>query len=134
LAALLPQVPVSLARELTGNEEADGILDDLYRRHTFTHRRSGAETVYWYHAFFRAFLTARAPAVLGGAATRELRGRAARLLEASGAFEDAFELFRESADWQAVTRLVERRAPTLLAQGRGQTLRRWIQHMPADRL
>ena len=48
--AYLPQVPVSIARELTGNAEAETILEDLYRRHLFTHRRAGSEPVYWYHA------------------------------------------------------------------------------------
>lgn len=132
--ALLPQVPVSVARELTGNADAEAILDDLYRRHLFTHRRAGAEPVYWYHALFRAFLTARAPTVLGAASTQELQSRAARLLEAAGSFDDAFELFREASDWQAATRLVERRAADLLAHGRGQTLREWIQHLPAGML
>ncbi len=129
--ALLPQVPVSVARELTGNADAETILDDLYRRHLFTHRRAGRDPVYWYHALFRAFLTARAPTVLGPASIIELLSRAARLLEASGAFDDAFELFREAADWQAASRLIERRASDLLAHGRGQTLREWIQHLPS---
>ncbi len=132
--ALLPQVPVSVARELTDNADAEAILDDLYRRHLFTHRRGGREPVYWYHALFRAFLTARAQAVLGSTQTRELQSRAARLLEASGSYDDAFELFREASDWQSVTRLVERRAATLLSQGRGQTLREWIQQIPPDML
>jgi LuxR family maltose regulon positive regulatory protein len=129
--ALLPQVHVSIARELTHNEDAEAILEDLYRRHLFTHRRSGTEFVYWYHALFRAFLKARARAVLGVESTQELLSRAARLLEASGAFDDAFELFREAADWPAAARLIERRASDLLAHGRGLTLREWIQHLPA---
>ena len=130
--ALLPQIPVSIARELTNNEAAEAILDDLYRRHLFTHRRSGVEPVYWYHALFRSFLIANADTVLGMAPTQELMSRAARLLEASGAFDDAFELFRDARDWPAATRLIERRAPDLLAYGRGQTLREWIEHLPTD--
>ena len=54
--AYLPQVPVSIARELTGNTDTATILEDLYRRHLFTHRRPGDEPVYWYHALFREFL------------------------------------------------------------------------------
>ncbi|MEO8040903.1 MAG: BTAD domain-containing putative transcriptional regulator, partial [Betaproteobacteria bacterium] len=41
-----------------------------------------------------------------------------------------FELFREAHDWPAATRLIERRAGDLLAHGRGQTLREWIQALP----
>ncbi|MEQ1883038.1 MAG: AAA family ATPase, partial [Burkholderiales bacterium] len=63
--AILPQVPVSLARDLTGNAQASDILDDLYRRHLFTHRRPGIEPTYWYHALFREFLKGKSTAVLG---------------------------------------------------------------------
>lgn len=132
--ALLPQVPVSIARDLTGNADAGTILEDLYHRHLFTHRRPGVEPAYWYHALFRVFLKGRADAVLGAAQTRELQSRAARLLEASGAFDGAFDLFREAADWPATARLIERRAAELLARGRGQTLREWILALPADTL
>jgi len=132
--AFLPQVPVSIARELTGNETADAILDDLYRRHLFTHRRPGAEPVYWYHALFRTFLKAQAGSVLGADHIGEILSRAARLLEANGMSDDAFELFREARDWPAATRLIERRAGDLLAHGRGQTLREWILTLPSDSL
>lgn len=132
--ALLPQVPVSIARELTENPQAAAILEDLYHRHLFTHRRPGPEPVYWYHALFRDFLKARATAVLGARRTGELLSRAARLLEAAGAFDDAFELFREAIDWPAAGRLIRRRASDLLAHGRGQTLREWIQALPEGML
>ena len=130
--AFLPQVPVSIARELTDNHEAGAILDNLYHRHLFTHRRPGSEPVYWYHALFRSFLKAQAEGVLGSDRIDELLSRAARLLEAAGMFDDAFELFREARDWPAASRLIERRASDLLAQGRGQTLREWIQSLPPD--
>lgn len=128
--AFLPQVPVSIARELTDNTEAGAILDNLYHRHLFTHRRPGAEPVYWYHALFRSFLKAQAEAVLGADRIEETMSRAARLLEAAGMFDDAFELFRDARDWPAAARLIERRAADLLAHGRGQTLREWIQDLP----
>lgn len=130
--AFLPQVPVSIARELTGNDDAERILDDLHRRHLFIHRRPGTEPVYWYHALFREFLKGRADTALGKVSMHDLLSRAARLLDASGAFDDAFELFKEAADWSAAARLIERRAADLLAHGRGQTLRDWIQCLPED--
>ncbi|MBX9965305.1 MAG: hypothetical protein K2Y35_19760, partial [Burkholderiales bacterium] len=132
--AFLPQVPVSIARELTGNESTEAILNDLYCRHLFTHRRPGTEPVYWYHALFRTFLRAQAGAVLGTAHIGETLSRAARLLEAGGMFDDAFDLFREAHDWPAATRLIERRARDLLAHGRGQTLREWILQLPGESL
>ncbi|MBX9632610.1 MAG: hypothetical protein K2X67_18960 [Burkholderiales bacterium] len=130
VTAFLPQVPVSIARELTDNPEAGAILDNLYHRHLFTHRRPGSEPMYWYHALFRSFLKAQAESVLGADRIEETMSRAARLLEAVGMFDDAFELFRDARDWQAAARLIERRASDLLAHGRGQTLREWIQDLP----
>jgi ATP/maltotriose-dependent transcriptional regulator MalT len=108
LTALLPQVPASLARELTGEADAGGILEDLYQRHLFTHRRPGGEPTYWYLALFRGYLTAQGERLLSEAQRREHRRRAARLLEARGGFDDAFALFHAAQDWDAIARLAER--------------------------
>jgi DNA-binding SARP family transcriptional activator len=130
MTALLPQVPVSVARELTGNEAAGEILESLYQRHLFTHRRPGLERTYWYHALFRNFLLAQADQILGAAQREQDERRAGRLLEAQDALDDAFALFRQSKDWEAVSRMAFRHANELLAQGRGQTLREWILALP----
>ena len=128
--AVLPQVPVSLARELTGDPGAADILEDLYRRHLFTHRRAGAEPTYWYHALFREFLKARSLAVVDQNRMRETMRRAARLLEARSDFDDAFRLFFDAGDWPAARRLIERHAEAMLAHGRGGVLRDWILTLP----
>lgn len=128
--AILSQVPVTLAQELTGNRHAPEILEDLYKRHLFTHRRPGAEATYWYHALFRSFLKGKANAVLTTEALREMERKAARLLEARLNFDDAFQLFHDAQDWPGAQRLIERHAQTLLAQGRGQTLRDWVLALP----
>jgi LuxR family maltose regulon positive regulatory protein len=128
--AVLPQVPVSLAKDLTGNPRASDILDDLYRRHLFTHRRSGVEPTYWYHALFREFLKEKAVSGNDRAHFLETERRAARLLQSRGDDDDAFELFCAAKDWTAGKRLIERNAEKLLAHGRGQTLRDWILVLP----
>ena len=128
--AVLPQVPVSLARELTGNPQSSEILEDLYKRHLFTHRRPGPEPIYWYHALFRSFLQGKAGSVLGSDARHEIERRAARLLDARGSHDEAFQIFHEVQDWPAAQRLIERHAEVLLAKGRGQTLRDWILALP----
>jgi DNA-binding SARP family transcriptional activator len=134
LTALLPQVPASLARELTGEPAAAELLEDLYQRHLFTHRRPAAEPTFWYHALFRGYLTAQAERLLTGAQRHEHQRRAARLLEARGSFDESFALFHAAQDWDAIARLAERQANELLAQGRGQTLREWILALPGERL
>ncbi len=134
ITAFLPQVPVSIAGELTGNADAAAILEDLYRRHLFTHRRPAIETVYWYHALFRDFLKTRALRVLGKDGCRNAIGRAAALLESNLAFDDAIQLHTEAGAWPAIARLAEGRAADLLAKGRGQTLRDWISILPGEYL
>jgi LuxR family maltose regulon positive regulatory protein len=130
--AILPQLPVSLARDLTGNAQASEILEDLYKRHLFTHRRPGAEPTYWYHALFRSFLRSKAADVLTAEIRRETERKAARLLEARLDYDDAFQLFHDAGDWPAARRLIERHAQTLLAHGRGQTLRDWVVALPNE--
>lgn len=134
ITALLPQVPVSLARELTGEPAAAEILEDLYQRHLFTHRRAGSEPTYWYHALFRGYLAVQGERLLPATHRRELESRAARLLEAVGAYDDAFVLFRLAEDWESIARLVARQADAMLGHGRGQTVREWILALPPQRL
>jgi LuxR family maltose regulon positive regulatory protein len=128
--ATLPAVPVSVAAALTGNAQAGTILEDLYRRRLFTHRRPGAEPTYWYHALFRGFLCAQAQQRLSDEQRKDAARRAAALLAAARQYEDAFALYREAQDWDAASRLVVERAEDLLASGRGQTLREWILSLP----
>ncbi|MBK8016713.1 MAG: hypothetical protein IPK20_08285 [Betaproteobacteria bacterium] len=134
VTAHLSQIPLSVARDLTGVNEAAQILEDLYRRHLFTHRRPGAEPVYWYHALFRDFLKARAAALVDAGELPRLLSRAGRLLEAHGSDNDAFELFRDAGDWAAISGLVERRSAPLLVQGRNRTLQEWILSLPSPTL
>ena len=132
--ALLSQVPVSLASQITGNPGTADILDDLYRRHLFTHRRLVEEPIYWYHALFRDFLLSRAPSVLGHDAVADARNRVAQAVEARGDIEEAVRLYLEARDWIAAARLIDASAESLLAGGRSQTLRDWIFSLPGSLL
>jgi LuxR family transcriptional regulator, maltose regulon positive regulatory protein len=128
--ALLTNIPVSLASELTGNPDAQTILEDLYRRHMFTHRKPGSQAIYSYHALFRSFLRERGRQLIGAAERQEYTRRAAQLLSAGGEHQDAFTLYCEVADWDAASRLALRQASALLALGRLQTLKEWILQLP----
>jgi DNA-binding SARP family transcriptional activator len=130
--ACLAQVPVSLAQELTAEDGAAEILEDLYRRHLFIHRRGGKEATYWYHALFREFLLSRAAHAIAPHHRQEIIRRAAQLLEQREAWDEAFQLYCDGADWHPASRLALARAGPLLEQGRSQTLRDWIQKMPVD--
>lgn len=129
-SAYLPRVTVAMAKALTGREDAADILEGLYRRHLFTHRRPGAEPTYQFHALFQTFLRSKAKILLSEDERGRLTANAARLLECAGAMEDAFALYRESGQWDAVVSLIRHEAAQLIGQGRGQTLREWIQQLP----
>lgn len=128
--SLLPNVPVSVAHTLTGNDASADILEDLYRRHLFVHRRPGIEPVYWYHALFREFLRREARTQLTPALLDELSNRAARALEATHRFEDAFDLYADAGQWSSCARVILATARGLLAHGRWRTLQNWLGAVP----
>ena len=140
--AFLYRISPSVATQLTGIPHAGRLLENLHRRHLFTYRlppqRTGAgvraldagESVYEYHALFREFLLAKAKEEYTQAGLRHLLRETAQLLEATEQDEDAVALYRDAQDWEASTRLMLKQAPSLLRQGRGQTLREWIAGVP----
>jgi ATP/maltotriose-dependent transcriptional regulator MalT/DNA-binding SARP family transcriptional activator len=128
--AFLPFVAAPVARELTCNEKAADIVEQLYRRHLFVnHRNDGA---YQYHALFRAFLCERAQAVLSSTEQRALLANAGRLLLARGDVEASFELHVKAQEWESARRIVVTHAPELLKQGRWRTLISWLDSLRRD--
>jgi ATP/maltotriose-dependent transcriptional regulator MalT/DNA-binding SARP family transcriptional activator len=130
--AFLPRMTARLAEQATGNPDAGKLLEELYRRHWFTDRRSGREPTYQYHDLFRQFLLNRARAIYTPLGLAQLSGRAARLLAEDGQVEDAIALYCEAGKWQEATDLILQQASALLAQGRGETVREWIARVPEE--
>ncbi|HUF22482.1 MAG TPA: hypothetical protein VMP00_17230, partial [Burkholderiales bacterium] len=131
--AWLPTVNPTVAAALTGSVHAETILEDLYRRHLFVHRRPGAPATYQYHALFRHYLQTQARREYDADTLRGLQARAARLLEQSNAVEPAIDLYCDSAAWDDAIRLIIACAHQLLAHGRGKMLEEWVTRLPADR-
>lgn len=132
--AFLPRVTPSLAVELSGRAEAPTLLEDLYRRRMFTDRRPGAEPVYQFHALFLDFLKARVRELFAPEELDELLGRSAAVLEGSGEFDAAMDLYILAEDWDEAVRTILQEANGLLNSGRRQTLERWIQALPSTKL
>lgn len=128
--AFLPQVRATVAKALTGNENAADVLEELYRRHLFTHRKPGHEPIYWYHALFQNFLRKQAERHLPAAELRALKLSAARLLEKHEEAGAAIALYSEIEEWDEAARVALAEAPKLVEQGRGQTLRDWATRLP----
>ncbi|HEY5638222.1 MAG TPA: BTAD domain-containing putative transcriptional regulator [Burkholderiales bacterium] len=134
LATALPgQVTAGIAAEITGDPEAGRILAGLHRDNAFVSlRQAGAQTVYQYHPIFRDFLLARGQETLGKDQRRTLLKAAAAAMGSAGQTEAAFMLHREAHAWQPMARLIIEHAPAMLAQGRGETLRHWVDDLPPD--
>lgn len=133
--AYLPQITASVAATLTGAPHASAILEELHRNNYFVSlRQAHPEPVYQFHPMLREFLLARAEQAHPKELRRELQKKAASLMESAGYVEDALALFRESHDWDGMARLIGAQAEPLLSQGRGETLRHWIEDLPPELL
>lgn len=131
--AFLPDIPPTLAEQLTGRPTAGDILSHLYQSRYFTERRMAtADPVYQYHPLFREFLRTQAKAALSSQELSATQRTAASLLEAVERFEDAVTLYCEAGYLEEIVRLILSRAPALLQQGRNQTLEAWLKLIPAE--
>src|SRR5207248_5313561 len=112
---------------LTGEERAAAIVDGVHRNHCFVAvRHARPEPLFQYHPMFRQFLLARAQETLPKETRRRLQRSAAALSAQAGRVDDALALYLDSHDWDEMARLIEAEGPTMLEQGRRESLRHWI--------
>ncbi|MEO8163915.1 MAG: BTAD domain-containing putative transcriptional regulator, partial [Betaproteobacteria bacterium] len=126
----LPRMTALMAVAITGSPSVVEMLEDLHRRHLFVNCRSAQEPVYEFHSLFQAFLQHRARRALSPPEHRETALHAARLLEASGRPDEAFELDMEAGDPDAATSVTLRHAAKLIEQGRWQVVVKWMEALP----
>lgn len=131
--AYLPQMTAAMAAALTGDPDAQNILAELHRSNYFLAlREAGAEPLYQYHPMLRDFLQARADETLGKEGRRQLQRGSAQQMEQAGHAAEALALYRDSHDWGDMAGIIERHAQALLAQGRGETIARWVEELPPE--
>lgn len=134
MTALLPIIQIEVAEALTGMKRTATILEELYARRLFVHRRPGNPLSYQYHALFRDFLCERLIEQVTAVEFAELLRRAAELLRDNGQLEDAFALFCRAGAWPQAERLILDLAPALLAEGRWRTLQESLESLPKERI
>jgi ATP/maltotriose-dependent transcriptional regulator MalT len=130
--AFLPRVTPGMAETLTGEARAGAILAELHRRHYFTSKWAGPEVAYEYHPLLRAFLRSEAARRLTHRGRTALLNASASALHAAGDPDAAAALWRESGDGEALARLVEVAGPSLVEQGRYQTVQTWLGDVPTS--
>jgi LuxR family maltose regulon positive regulatory protein len=131
--AYLPKMSARIASALTAVPDAERILGELHAANYFvTLRGTRPEPLYEYHPMLRDFLQARADETLGKEGRRQLQRASAREMEQAGQPAEALALYRDSHDWSAMAAVIERSAAALLAQGRGETVARWVEELPPE--
>ncbi len=127
------QMTASIAHAVSGEPDAGRILSELHRDNYFaTLRQAGPDAVYQYHPMFREFLLARASETMTKDQRRAMQRLSAEQMEGAGRIEDAFALYAESHDWQEMARVIAAYGADMLAQGRGETLLRWVEDLPPE--
>jgi ATP/maltotriose-dependent transcriptional regulator MalT/DNA-binding SARP family transcriptional activator len=132
--ALLPEVSVQVAIELSNNPQAGVFLEQLFHRQYFVDRRLMPEAIYRYHDLFRQFLLARALLAYPQRDWSAVVLQAAGFLIATSQFESGVELYAKAQAWEQIEHLIVLRAEALMQQGRWQTLLGWIGHLPRSRV
>jgi ATP/maltotriose-dependent transcriptional regulator MalT len=130
--ACVEEMSVELAAALSGESRAGELLDTLHRRHQMLTIKPGPRgPVYACHPLLREFLRSRAVRTLSAEQRARISRRAAEMLEADGAVDAALRLLAAEADTQAMAGILVRCAGAMLAEGRAQTLERWLEELPA---
>ncbi len=131
--AFLPRITAKLARALTGEEEAQAILQTLARHGEFvTESSTGRDADYQLHPLLREFLLRRAEDSFDADTIVELRARAASALRRGGDLEAAVELLVENGDWTQLAEIMSRFANVALDQRRYETLAHWLEAFPDE--
>lgn len=128
--AFVSPLSIPMAEAISEEPKADAFLQGLHRHNHFTYKKRQAEVVYHYHPLFRDFLLQQALKCFSQEEVYRLRSTAASLLIETQRFEEAVTCLRQLEDWDRLTAVILRAAPTLMTQGRHLTLLKWIGHLP----
>jgi len=129
--AFLPKFTPAEARKVSGVKQAGEILESMVQQNFFLYQRSERQPpTYDYHPLFREFLINHAKVQLTDGHLQDVKRTAAAILQQTGHVEEAAELFVSVGDWQHLENLVINSAELLVAQGRAQLMRQWIDQMP----
>jgi LuxR family maltose regulon positive regulatory protein len=131
--AYATQMTAAFAEAVSGEPDAGRILSGLHRDNYFaTLRGAGPNAVFQYHPMLREFLLARAAESMSRDERRALRRICAEQMENAGQIENAIALYGESEDWHEMARVIGRHGGRMLAQGRGETVVRWVEELPPE--
>jgi len=133
--AALPHVSAGIAARQCPELDIPVIFGRLTRFYfLLTSIPAQPETLFQYHPLVREFLGRKARELYPAAKHAEILRRAAAILNEDGQPEEAAQILIGARDWSALAELARKHAGRMLAQGRGETLTRWIHSLPVDEL
>jgi LuxR family maltose regulon positive regulatory protein len=127
---MLRRFSVDFANALLDTTTARETLDHLERSHLFLVPLDRERLWYRYHQLFAEFLQRVASERRPGLAAH-VHAQAARLWEAREEIDEALAHYAAADEWTEVARLLARIGPELMAKGRFDTARRWLEATPA---
>ena len=131
--AYLPQMTADMAKSMTGEADAGGILANMHSNNYFvTLKQARPQPVYQYHPLLREFLLSRVEEAFSKDARNALKRQAAALLEQEGSIGDCVSLLREIADWERMVHVIRQHAEAMLNRGMAQTLAQWVVALPKE--
>ncbi len=128
--ALLPWVTAPMSVEVSDDSAAAEVLRDLYRRGLFVDRRTDERERYQYHDLFREFLLERGRIHFDEDNLHRFKRTAAQVAEKYRQHDTAVALYAETHSWDELAELIRANAEQLLAQGRHQTVQRYMGLFP----
>ena len=126
----LPDISGTHAVVLSGDEEADETLLQLYHSNFFTYRTSETEAVYRYHPQFKSFLQSQSKHELSAQTIYKTQKTTADLLEKNGNFVTAATLLIEMQCWKKLAEFVVKYASKLMESDRTNVILNWLSVLP----
>ena len=130
--AFLQGMTARVAEQLSGIHRSEEILSWLSKDNSFIETDFQERGVYRYHPLFGEFLKSMANEFFKSAELINIKRNSALLLEESGNIEDAVHLLRDCGDTEQLTGIIQKWAPSLVKQGRYQTLHNWLNYLPGE--
>ncbi len=128
--AVLPCIPLSIAREILDAREADRVLAEMAARWHLMEMSRHREPIYRFHPLLRDYLCRQLEQMQSTEAVNDLRRRCAASLEKHSMLEEAADLSCQTEDWPRLLRLALGMADSLIAADRYQVLQSWLQRIP----
>jgi LuxR family maltose regulon positive regulatory protein len=130
--SVLDRLSGPLCDAVTGRDDGETLLDDLYRRNLFVIPLDDARRWWRYHHLFADLLGNLLRQERSGDEIRALHQRASLWFEGQGLAGDAIHHALGAGDWERAAVLIEDAARKTMVHGSLSQLGRWLDALPAE--